>query len=79
MMSACKAAVAIQGDLLGEDAYFTGVSTDTRTVGPGDLFIALIGKDSMHMILSPRRKIKVRWPPWYARNLRQGRVMLEFL
>lgn len=44
MMSACKAAVAVQGDLLGEDAYFTGVSTDTRTVGPGDLFVALIGE-----------------------------------
>jgi UDP-N-acetylmuramoyl-tripeptide--D-alanyl-D-alanine ligase len=31
------------GDLLGADRAFTGVSTDTRTLQPGELFVALRG------------------------------------
>ena len=31
------------GDLHGTDASFAAVSTDTRTLQPGDLFIALKG------------------------------------
>ncbi len=43
MMSVQDAARAVQGELSGENAYFTGVSTDSRTAGHGDLFIALVG------------------------------------
>lgn len=43
MMSVRDAARAVQGEFSGENAYFTGVSTDSRTAGHGDLFIALVG------------------------------------
>ncbi|WP_416306125.1 UDP-N-acetylmuramoyl-tripeptide--D-alanyl-D-alanine ligase [Neptunicella sp. SCSIO 80796] len=33
----------LQGELCGEDKKIKGVSTDTRTIQPGDLFIALTG------------------------------------
>ena len=36
-------ATIINGQLMGQDAEFHTVSTDTRTIKPGDLFIALIG------------------------------------
>lgn len=29
----------------GKDSFFTGVSTDTRTIKPGDIFIALVGEN----------------------------------
>lgn len=38
-----KAAEAMQGELRGDNVEFTGVSTDTRTIRPGELFIALQG------------------------------------
>jgi UDP-N-acetylmuramoyl-tripeptide--D-alanyl-D-alanine ligase len=37
------AAKTVQGTLLGADAQFRGVSTDTRSIKPGELFIALQG------------------------------------
>jgi len=37
------AATAMQGDLRGDDRPFDGVSTDTRTIGQGELFFALQG------------------------------------
>ncbi len=37
------AAAAMNGRLHGDDCEFTGVSTDTRTIEAGDLFIALRG------------------------------------
>ncbi len=37
-------AEAVQGHLVGEDRWFDSVSTDTRTLQPGDLFIALRGE-----------------------------------
>ncbi len=43
MMTVREAARAVQGEWSGEDAYFSGVSTDSRTVARGDLFIALVG------------------------------------
>ena len=43
MMSVREAARAVQGDWSGEDTDFYGVSTDSRIVGRGDLFIALVG------------------------------------
>jgi len=44
MMSVREAAAAVQGDYAGPDFRFTGVSTDSRSVGPGDLFVALVGE-----------------------------------
>ena len=43
MMTADDAASALNGKRLGENVGFTGVSTDSRTVGRGDLFVALTG------------------------------------
>lgn len=43
MLSAREAAAIMGGDLIGADCTFDGVSTDTRTLGPGELFFALRG------------------------------------
>ena len=34
----------IQGTLKGSDLFFSGVSIDTRTLEPGDLYVALVGE-----------------------------------
>ncbi|MBV8030244.1 MAG: UDP-N-acetylmuramoyl-tripeptide--D-alanyl-D-alanine ligase [Betaproteobacteria bacterium] len=44
MMALADAAALIHGRASGGDAFFTGVSTDTRTIAPGDLFVALRGE-----------------------------------
>ncbi|MBT8446417.1 MAG: UDP-N-acetylmuramoyl-tripeptide--D-alanyl-D-alanine ligase [Gammaproteobacteria bacterium] len=44
-MRLSDAALAIGGTLLGEDAPFRGVSTDSRTLEPGALFVALRGEN----------------------------------
>lgn len=44
MMTVREAAQALHGEWHGQDARFTAVSTDSRTVGCGDLFVALIGE-----------------------------------
>ena len=44
MMSLQAAAAVVAGRASGGDPTFTGVSTDTRTVRPGDLFVALRGE-----------------------------------
>ena len=41
--SLAKAAESMQGVLQGENLQFQGVSTDTRTLEPGELFVALHG------------------------------------
>ena len=43
MMDAATAARAIDGVLRGPNARFTGVSTDSRSLAPGDLFVAVKG------------------------------------
>jgi len=43
MMSLAEAARLLPGDLHGADAPIEAVSTDTRNLRPGDLFIALVG------------------------------------
>ena len=43
-MSLQDAATAMGGELLGDDRIFTGVSTDTRTLQAGELFVALKGE-----------------------------------
>lgn len=42
-MTLANAARVLNGSLRGVDAAFTGVSTDTRTLARGDLFVALVG------------------------------------
>ncbi len=43
MMTLSEAARALNATLLGDDVTFQAVSTDTRTLQPGDLYVALIG------------------------------------
>ena len=45
MMMIQAAACALHAEWCGEDVLFTGVSTDSRSVKNGDLFIALRGKN----------------------------------
>jgi UDP-N-acetylmuramoyl-tripeptide--D-alanyl-D-alanine ligase len=42
-MTLAAAATVLQGTLRGTDAEFSGVSTDTRTLARGNLFVALVG------------------------------------
>ncbi|HWR88110.1 MAG TPA: Mur ligase domain-containing protein, partial [Acidiferrobacterales bacterium] len=42
-MTLAAAATVLQGTLHGPDAEFSGVSTDTRTLARGNLFVALVG------------------------------------
>jgi UDP-N-acetylmuramoyl-tripeptide--D-alanyl-D-alanine ligase len=44
MMSLAEAAAAMQGTLVGTDARFGGVSTDSRSIGQGELFVAIRGE-----------------------------------
>jgi UDP-N-acetylmuramoyl-tripeptide--D-alanyl-D-alanine ligase len=44
MMSLAEAAAAIGGSLRGDDARFQGVSTDSRSIGSGELFVAIRGE-----------------------------------
>ena len=44
MMSLEEAARAVDGRLAGAAAAFSGVTTDSRAVNAGDLFVALIGE-----------------------------------
>ena len=44
MMDAATAAQAISARLQGGNAWFDGVSTDSRAVRPGELFVALKGE-----------------------------------
>jgi UDP-N-acetylmuramoyl-tripeptide--D-alanyl-D-alanine ligase len=44
MMSLAEAAAAMQGRLEGSDARFSRVSTDTRGLGAGELFVAIRGE-----------------------------------
>jgi len=43
MMDTATASRAIDGVLRGSNAWFTGVSTDSRSLAPGDLFVAIKG------------------------------------
>ena len=44
MMDTATAARAVEGRMLGANVRFTRVATDTRTLAPGDLFVALKGE-----------------------------------
>ncbi|MCC6535114.1 MAG: UDP-N-acetylmuramoyl-tripeptide--D-alanyl-D-alanine ligase [Burkholderiales bacterium] len=44
MMSLREAAAAMSGELRGSDRIVTGVSTDTRALTPGELFVAIKGE-----------------------------------
>jgi UDP-N-acetylmuramoyl-tripeptide--D-alanyl-D-alanine ligase len=45
MMKLTQIAQILHGELRGQDAEFSGVSIDTRTLKPGDLYIALRGEN----------------------------------
>ena len=57
-MDLVEMAQAVNGELLGADATFTGVSTDTRTMQKGDLFVALKGPnfDGHHYLAEAQTK-----------------------
>ena len=44
MMSLAEAAAAMQGQLSGRDARLRGVSTDSRSLREGELFVAIRGE-----------------------------------
>ncbi|MXS86390.1 UDP-N-acetylmuramoyl-tripeptide--D-alanyl-D-alanine ligase [Nitrosomonas sp. HPC101] len=44
MISVQEAALALRASWSGDNPVFTGVSTDSRTLKPGDLFVALSGE-----------------------------------
>ena len=44
MMDTATAAGAVQGRLCGANVRFARVTTDTRALAPGDLFVALKGE-----------------------------------
>ena len=44
MMDTVTAARAVHGQLRGDNVRFTRVATDTRTLAPGDLFVAIKGE-----------------------------------
>ncbi|MEX0963623.1 MAG: UDP-N-acetylmuramoyl-tripeptide--D-alanyl-D-alanine ligase [Pseudohongiellaceae bacterium] len=44
-MTLSQLAQEIDGDLLGEDVMFSNVSTDTRSLEKGDLYLALVGEN----------------------------------
>ncbi|MEO7742826.1 MAG: Mur ligase domain-containing protein, partial [Usitatibacter sp.] len=44
MMDLREAALAVGGRVEGEAVAFGGVSTDSRTIAPGELFVALKGE-----------------------------------
>jgi UDP-N-acetylmuramoyl-tripeptide--D-alanyl-D-alanine ligase len=44
MMTLSQAATALHAELVGEDATFTGVSKDTRSIRLGDLYVAIRGE-----------------------------------
>ena len=49
-----QVALAVNGRLIGPDVGLSGVSTDTRAIGPGQLFIALHGDNfDAHDFLAP--------------------------
>ena len=42
-MALSKLAQELKGELLGEDVMFSKISTDTRSIEKGDLYLALVG------------------------------------
>lgn len=73
MMSVREAASAVRGELSGQDVRFTGVSTDSRTTRPGDLFVALVGEnfDAHDFIGEAKRKGAIA--AMVSRDLPSGR------
>jgi len=44
MMGLAEAAAAMSARTLGEETRFEGVSTDTRSIGRGELYVAIRGE-----------------------------------
>lgn len=56
----------LNGELQGADITLDAVTTDTRKLTPGCLFVALKANVSMLMILPTRRKLAARAHYWSA-------------
>jgi len=58
MMDLLAAARATAGGLVGDNCSFSGVSTDSRTVAPGELFVALRGEhfDGHHYVAAAQAR-----------------------
>jgi len=58
MMDLLAAARATAGALVGDNRSFSGVSTDSRTIAAGELFIALRGDhfDGHHYLAAARER-----------------------
>ena len=64
MMDLLGAARAMAGRLAGDNLGFCGVSTDSRTIAAGELFLALRGEnfDGHHYVAAARRVARpLRW------------------
>ena len=63
---------ATGGELLGEakTQTFLGISTDSRTLRPGELFVALVGENFNGHSLLDRRQAVVQ-PVWLWPSVRQ--------
>ena len=77
MMTVQWAARALKEEWFGDDKWFSGVSTDSRAVMPGDLFVALVGEkfDGHNFVAEVMGKGAVAaivHRDWEARNLPAG-------
>jgi len=61
-MSLQQAAVITKGHLVGENVSFNAISTDTRKIQQGDLFVALQGEnfDANDFVDRPIRTVQWR-------------------
>ncbi len=79
MMSLSEAAAAIGARAVGSEIRFDGVSTDTRSVGKGELFVAIRGdRFDGHEFLAAARSV-VRRPRWSTENMPAARLCRYWL
>jgi UDP-N-acetylmuramoyl-tripeptide--D-alanyl-D-alanine ligase len=80
MMTMLEAARALHAPLIGEDALFTGVSIDSRSIKRGDLFVALKGPtfDGHDFIAQVRDKgsVGVLVDQDYGAKVTEGQISL---
>ena len=59
MIKLSEIATLLNGELIGDDAEFADICTDTRSIKKGDLYIALKGEalDGHDFVLEAQRKV----------------------